>query len=169
MEGPNKKEYFDTGKELDFYRGKSFCSKIGGRIMQIESKAQNEFALTMLPEGAPPRCRRFAYLNAKNPERLAGQPGISHYVWLDGSELNYTNWKDGDNENDGVVLFKNDSFWYVTDYSANFYIICERPVEASILNDLEKVLSKISLDLAARETKFEMKLESMESPINEKM
>src|SRR5689334_18813835 len=77
-------EYFASGKELYFQGAKVLCSTIGAHIVQIESQQENDFVTTLAQS-------EHSWLNAKNPGKVSGDSTSRNYVWLDDTEMYYSN------------------------------------------------------------------------------
>ncbi|KAI1283209.1 Peroxisome biogenesis factor 2 [Halotydeus destructor] len=75
------KKYFSNPERLTFERAAIACNRIGGRLLRINSQAENDLVHKL--------ARTDHWIGALN------LPGKSDFVWLDGSPVDYLPWAAG--------------------------------------------------------------------------
>ena len=104
------------------YGGNLICRAHGGTLVNINSQAENEFIHALLPASGFDSVFCIGFLrDIVNP---------SKWIWLDGSNVTYTNWdtnQPGNNsEGCGMMLVENGK-WH--DYSCSLFTrsyVCEK-------------------------------------------
>lgn len=117
--GFGSKEYLITGVKNTFEIGHSLCEAKGGRLVQIESKTENDFAMTLVPTEYD-----HIWLNAKRSE--SSLIGLYKHVWLDGSEFTFVSSTYTNNASRPGIAIEKDGAWCSQNYNMFNYIVCER-------------------------------------------
>lgn len=139
------KEYLTAYTKGNFYDAKNYCHKLGGILPQIKSELENIFVSQLIPSGQE------IWLGAKNSASKA-------FLWLDESEMTFTNWADHNPFDNSEAIYLHSSGKWQSAFSYSFnadnFVVCERTKNSERrLQELEtgELLKKILLKLTALE------------------
>ena len=81
-----------NGEKLDWQEAAAFCQSLGGNLVSITTAEENEFVKKMVSEYGTD-----CWIGANNLTT------DGKFIWCDGEEFSYTNWAEGQPDNDNGV------------------------------------------------------------------
>lgn len=108
------KAYHLLEELMTFEKADSYCKRLGGRLLTIQSKEENDFVNQEVA---------FHY------EVWLGAINSSTYRWQDGSTIKYCNWAKDSMEplaGNGLAFVNSQGDWLTTTLDDGWWVVCEK-------------------------------------------
>lgn len=137
--GTGRKEYLITGRKDTFEVGLKLCQSKNTRLVQIESEAENDFVMNLVPTLSD-----HIWLNAKPLN--GSKRGAYKHVWLDGSNFTFVSSNFINEATRPGIAIEKDGTWCGQFYYMFSFIVCERPNQ--LKRDTNEVIKEMRLFMA---------------------